>query len=860
MKASLIAETGSAFDGHTFATLIGYGASAVCPYLALEAIALSARNGNLGEMSAEEGQARFRQAIELDLLKIPAKRGVSTNRSYHGAQLFTALGLGRGLVKLCFRGTTSPLNGIEIGQVARDCLTRHRSAFSPTVVELKDSGEIHALPSSPDHEAHAVTSEEIKAMYGFRRTLARGEFEKWEAITQSRPDGPVSLRDLWDLVRVGPAIPREQVEDDNLSIIRHIMGGDMSYGALSWEAHTTAASGFNRSGSRSGSGEGGENPSRFGTETNSKIKQLAPGHFGATPWYLSSGDEVSIKMAQGAKPGEGGQISGRKVTEEIARARHTPVGLDLYSPAPHADIYSIEDFGQSRYDVRQVHPTGRVCGKTVSAEGIGTIASGTAKAGFDVFLVSGQEGGTGASPLGSTKHAGLPWEIGIADSHQTLVKNGLRDHMVLRVDGGIRTARDIVIAAILGSEEVALGTVVMDVEGCVRARVCHAPIDRETGKQRNCPVGVATQDPGARKKFRATPEQVAALLWETAESVCQLMASLGIRRFTELVGNTELLRRKKLDSFPEPIRSKIASLDLTRLTTHQGRVNRAMHPADFCHAAPTNRIDDLVATVYGAIIDGNGRAVVRETVTNCDRNIGTRVSGIIARRWKGEGLPDPKAILYQLVGSAGQSFAAYTERGMRFELEGEANDGVAKGLNGSIVIVRPAPDATFEWHENVAAGNGMGLGAISGEGYFGGQVGDRPANRNSGASFVAEGLGYHGCAFMTEGEFVSIGDAIGWNFGSGMTGGWAALYDRFGRVPRHLHPKDVKHFPLAGSLQEARVKQLITNHLQFTGSPRAREILERWDQCVQRFVLVVPAKAAIPIAATATTGAAVPAK
>ncbi|MBI5134772.1 glutamate synthase large subunit [Candidatus Uhrbacteria bacterium] len=833
MRASIIAETGTAFDVHTFAVLIGYGASAVCPYLAFQALRQSALAGEHGsDINPQKALRSFQKAIEAGILKVMAKRGVSTLRSYHGAQLFSAIGLGRRLVEECFRGTVSQLGGIENEQVFRDMLTRHTAAWKPEKSELLPNGEVRDLPPGPGREVHAVDRQVVKAMHAFRRSGSRQDARSLFRLIDERPC-PVFLRDLW-VLSSKTSIALEEVEPVS-SIIRRLVGADMSDGALSPEAHRTIAEAMNRLGTWSGSGEGGEDPERFGTVTNSAIKQVAPARFGNTPEYILNAIVVSIKMAQGAKPGEGGQLPGFKVTVRVAKNRYITPGKGAFSPAPHHDIYSIEDLKQLIEDLKQLYPGVRVCVKLVSTVGVGTIAVGVAKAGADIILISG-EGGTGAAALGSIKHAGEDWETGLADAHQRLVENGLRDQVILIADGGMRTPRDIVIAGILGAEMVALGTILALAGGCVMKRECHL---------NTCPVGVATQDEKLRQKYTGTPEQEMFFVTELAEGVRDLLASLGQHSFADIVGHTELLRRRPLANLPEEVRPKAAQLDLTRLTVPVGRLRRTLHPADFCKASPRNELDDMIAAAHSEILQGNGQAEVEVNITNRNRNFATRLAGIIAKRFGNPGLPHPSRLVLKARGSAGQSLGAYLVPGIRIELEGEANDGVLKSACGGEVVIRPSPQVRYSWVQNVILGNFALYGATGTPDRYprlfaAGQAGERFAVRNSGAVAVVEGVGDHACTFMTRGIVVSIGDKVGWNFGSGMTGGWAALYDQADIVPYQLH-SDVKRARLSDDPERvARVRELVEEHWRGTQSPRARDILDHWETRVRHFWLVEP--------------------
>lgn len=833
MQADLVVVSGTACDAHAFALLIGYGASAVHPYLACATIQQAARAGMYGAITPEQALQLYQHAIEAGLLKIIAKMGVSTIRSYHGAQLFSATGLGHAIIMRSFRGTVSPVEGIDSDQVARDALLRHRLAFADEtagVTQLTKRGDLKSLPKGKGGEIHGDDAAVVKAMYAFRANPNPETFAAFQRAVDVKP-GPVHLRDLWTWASTVP-VPVEEVEPI-IGIVRRFRVSSMSYGALSDPAHRTLAEGANRVGARSGSGEGGEDPTRFGTDTNSSVKQIAPGRFGVTPEYVLSALVIEEKMGQGAKPGEGGQVPGNKVTEPIAEIRRGTPGVGIFSPSRHYDFNSVEDGTYIAGGQRQLNPDVSVSMKLVSTPGVDTITIGCVKTGADIVLIAGKEGGTGAAPLGSIMYAGDELETGLAETHKLLVARGWRKKVVLEVDGGLRTARDVVIAGILGAELFGFGTLALESIGCVKKDECHLG---------SCPVGITTQDPALVAKFPGTPENVVDLFTYLAEGVRAILAELGYRRFDDIIGRAELLQRRPLVEFPESIRPDIERLDLSRLTVPVGRLQRDVHPADFRRPPPPNPVDDQIAVDYADVLAGQGQAVVERLITSRDHYIGTRLAGVIARRCGDKGLPIPDALTLKLTGSAGQCFGLYLVPGLRLELTGEANDGVGKSMCGGLIIIRPPPEARFDWSDSVIIGNVALYGATGGRLFVPGQAGEWFAVRNSGAVTVVEGIGDHGCMFMTRGLVVSIGDALGWNFGSGSSGACSmVLYDQFRRARRQMSP-DVTMTELAEATAEeiAQVRALIEEHYRFTGSPRAYAILDQWWKSLDHFRLVRP--------------------
>jgi glutamate synthase (ferredoxin) len=809
-RLGLVAEAGDAWDVHHVATLIGYGAEAVHPWLALQAVRAAA---------GDDGRQRFRSAAEKGLLKVLSKMGISTLASYHGAQIFEALGLGAEVIERCFAGSVSLLGGIGFTEIAEDVLVHHGAAYGEgaTPRDLPDHGRIRYRREGEDHGWSPPLV----------RALQAAAFDAVASQVAARP--PAGPRDLLS-IRSGPPVPLDEVEPV-AAICRRFVSTAMSLGALSPEAHRVLAIGMNRIGARSNSGEGGEDPETYaplpnGDRADNRIKQVASGRFGVTTQYLVRADELEIKIAQGSKPGEGGQLPGHKVTALIARLRHSVQGVPLISPPPHHDIYSIEDLAQLIHDLKQVNPRARVGVKLVAEAGVGLVASGVAKAYADYVLVSGHNGGTGASPLSSIKHAGSPWELGLAETHALLIGNGLRHRIELRVDGGLRTGRDVVVAALLGAEAYGFGTAVLVATGCAMARQCHL---------NSCPTGIATQDPRLRAKFRGTPEQVVGYFTWVAQEVRGLLASMGARTLEEIVGRADLLERVDRPELP-----RAQMLDLSAILSGPARGS----------ASPRRRtvsrndrpgfasLDDEILRGLAPALDAGRPFAGRYRIGNHHLTVGARIAGRMVERWGAGGLP-PETIRLGFRGSAGQSFGAFAAPGMCLELEGEANDYVGKGLSGGAIVIRPfreAPRPLDQGH--VILGNTALYGATAGSLFAAGRAGDRFAVRNSGAVAVVEGAGSHCCEYMTGGVVMVLGET-GVNLGAGMTAGTAYVLDESGALERRTN-RDSACVGRLDALDHERVHDLVREHAARTGSVRARALLGDWDRVRTAFRKVTP--------------------
>ncbi|HEX9780812.1 MAG TPA: glutamate synthase large subunit [bacterium] len=823
MRASIVVEAGDVHEVHHMACLIGYGASSCYPYLAIQTIKSMVDEGRFGDMSFATSLKDYRKAINQGILKIMSKMGISTVGSYRGAQIFEALGIGPELIEECFPGTPSRIGGIGYEQLAADVLSWHRRAFeSPEPMQL-DAGGFYKYRR--DGEYHAFNPEMIRTM---QQAITVGDYEtykKYVSAVHARP--PTALRDLLDIRPMGPPVPLEEVEPI-AEITKRFATPNISYGALSLEAHETIAIAMNRIGGKSGSGEGGEDPARYHPtdaqmNKNSHSKQVASGRFGVTPEYLMSAKELEIKMAQGSKPGEGGQLPGHKVSADIARVRHTIPGVSLISPPPHHDIYSIEDLAQLIYDLKMINPGARICVKLVAEAGVGTIAAGVAKGYADNILISGHDGGTGASPLSSIKHAGVAWELGLAETQQTLRLNGLRDRVILRVDGGMKTGRDVLMGAVFGAEEFGFGTSALVATGCVMTRQCHL---------NTCPVGVATQDARLRARFKGTPEMVMNFFIFLAQEVREAMAALGVRRFEDLIGRTDLLAPRPAADLPP----KAATVSLGFLTTVIDRGPR-FHtlPRNDRHDTP---LDERIIKDAAAAVEGRGKVALSYAIRNTDRTVGARLSGIIAQRYGDTGLP-PASVEVTLRGVAGQSFGAFCINGVRLSLIGEANDYVGKGMGGGELIIRPPDESPFAWHKNSIMGNTCLYGATGGVLYAAGRAGERFAVRNSGAIAVVEGVGDHGCEYMTGGIALVLGET-GRNFGAGMTGGRAYVLDRDRVFEKRVNLELVQLERLDGQDDVNNVRTLLERHFVATKSNMALEVLTDWDDFQELFWMVVP--------------------
>ena len=830
-RASLVIVADDVRDVHQVACLLGYGADAICPRLALQTVANDADTSEDSQLSSPEAQDNLQAALEDGVLKILSKMGISTVDSYRGAQIFEVIGLGAEVVDVCFTGTPSTLGGIGWRDLGEDVLARHASSGleNPGYYrDLKRGGEYHTHNKTAVDAlvATAVSRavDDMAAAHLLQRAI-KGDnddlYEQFASIVNGRP--PTELRDLLELVPSGDPIPLDEVEPAS-AIATRFSTGAMSHGSLSAEAHETLAEAMNLIGGKSNCGEGGEDPYRYRTrgqvrgDKNSKIKQIASGRFGVTPEYCAYADELQIKVAQGSKPGEGGQLPGHKVSDEIARLRHTQRGVTLISPPPHHDIYSIEDLAQLIFDLKQVN-RGEVSVKLVAVDGVGTIAAGVVKALADTVQISGSNGGTGASPLSSIKHAGMPWELGLAETQAVLIENKLRDRVRVRVDGGFMTGRDVVIAALLGADEYSFGTAAMIAEGCIMLRACH----KDT-----CTTGIATQRPHLRAKFAGTPEGVASYLLFVAEEARQLLASLGLRSFDEAIGRVECLRQKSIGE------SRPDSMDLTPLITppedtHAPR--RFVEPVEL--QRPRSALGDrLVVDAFHAVWDGD-EIELAYPISNGDRTVGAALGGAIALEW-GDTPPRGTAKV-RFDGEAGQSFGAFLTHGIEFELVGEANDYVGKGMGGGRIVIRPpANDAG----NAVLAGNTCLYGATGGHVFIAGAVGERFGVRNSGAVAVVEGAGDHAAEYMTGGTIVILGP-VGYNLGAGMTGGEVYAWDPKARLTARLNTALVEaERPDAEHLEE--VRWLVEKHFELTGSRRAQQLLEDWRSMGEQLWYVAP--------------------
>jgi glutamate synthase domain-containing protein 2/glutamate synthase domain-containing protein 3 len=830
-RAGIVVDGDDARDSHHAACLLTNGADALCPRLALETIAELAGRGTLGgSIGAEEAQGRYCEALEEGVLKIMSKMGISTLDSYRGAQILEAVGLGRDVVDLCFAGIFSALDGLSLEELGADVLLRHFSAHAAKPVltntgfiKFRKGGEYHA--TNPDVvdalQTSAGLNTDQKAAHHLLRAVkgpqagSRGEtdegYRRFAALVDERP--PTEPRDLLELIASSDPAPLEMVEPAS-DIARRFSTGAMSHGALSSEAHETLSLALNMIGGKANTGEGGESPERYRDRRNSAIKQVASGRFGVTPAYLAWAEELQIKMAQGSKPGEGGQIPGSKVTEEIARLRHTVPGVSLISPPPHHDIYSIEDLAQLIFDLRQANPGADISVKLVASEGVGTIAAGVVKGLADVVHISGADGGTGASPLSSIKNAGLPWEVGLADTQAALVANGLRSRARIRVDGGLKTGRDIVVAALLGADEFSFGTAALVAEGCILVRTCH---------RNTCPVGIATQDPELRKRFAGTPEMVARYLLLVAEDVRGLLARLGLRSLDDAIGRTDLLRQKRTGDV------RADRLDLAPLLATRGDERRFR---DASMDTPRSALGDrLYADAMEAVTDGRS-VELGYRISTSDRTVGARLGCALARAEDGS---QRATVSATFEGAAGQSFGAFASNGMHLRLIGEANDYVCKGMAGGRVVISPPSDDAGDPY---LVGNTALYGATGGQLYVAGRAGERFAVRNSGAVAVVEGAGDHACEYMTAGAVVILGPT-GRNLGAGMSGGEVYVYDPGATIATRINPQLVAGYqPSAAQLVSLR--RTIRRHLTHTGSRVAQVMLADWGVASRSFVRIAP--------------------
>ncbi len=818
---SLNVRSAECVDVHSFAVLIGVGATTINAYLAQESIADRQRRALFGGTTLTEAVRRYKKAVDKGLLKVMSKMGISVVSSYRGGYNFEAIGLSRALVAEFFPGMQSRISGIGMPGIARNVLALHKAAWDEDAVTLPVGG-LYKLRRRG--ETHAFEGSLIHTM---QTAVANDSFQTWMRYSEAvRRQPPVALRDLLDFTEGHAAIPVDEVESIT-EIRKHLVAPGISLGALSPEAHETLAIAMNRIGARSDSGEGGEDEARFkprpnGDNANSAIKQIASGRFGVTAEYLNACREIEIKIAQGAKPGEGGQLPGFKVTSLIAKLRHSTPGVTLISPPPHHDIYSIEDLAQLIYDLKQINPDAYVCVKLVARSGIGTIAAGVAKAKADAILISGHSGGTGASPQTSVKYAGIPWEMGLTEAHQVLMLNRLRHRVRLRTDGGIKTGRDVVIAAMLGAEEFGIGTASLVAMGCIMVRQCHS---------NTCPVGVCSQDETLRAKFDGTPEKVINLFSFVAEEVRNILASLGVKRLRDVIGRTEHLRQVSRGG------EWLDDLDLNPLLVQADPGGHARYCTEGRNEVPDTLDAEMIADA-GPLFERGEKMQLQYNIRNTHRAIGTKLSSRITRQYGMAGL-QPGHVTVRLRGSAGQSLGAFAVQGLKLEVLGDANDYVGKGLSGATVAVRLAPSSALVSQHNTIIGNTCLYGATAGQLYAAGQAGERFAVRNSGAVAVVEGCGSNGCEYMTGGTVAILG-AVGDNFGAGFTGGMAFVLDVDGMFERRVNPDSIEWQRVAHPHWEGVLRKLVETHARETSSRYADGLLHDWPGTLSRIWQVVP--------------------
>jgi glutamate synthase (NADPH/NADH) large chain len=837
VRVGLLIETGEAREVADVALLVGYGAGAVNPYLAFEAIeAIGA-----SDLSLPPGEAidHYVHALDKGLLKVMSKMGISCLSSYQGAQIFEAIGIGQGTIDRFFPGTASRVGGIGLAEIASESLMKHSGAFDVPLGDIatdEDAVEVGGVYNwRVGGERHLWSPRSIASLQKAVRLSDAKSYEDYTHAINDQNDDPVTLRGCWDFVAADPPVPLEQVEPA-AEIVRRFATGAMSFGSISKEAHENLAIAMNRIGGRSNSGEGGEDEARFiplpnGDSKRSAIKQVASARFGVTAYYLVNGDELQIKIAQGAKPGEGGQLPGHKVDEAIARVRHSVPGVTLISPPPHHDIYSIEDLAQLIYDLKCVNSRARVSVKLVSETGVGTIAAGVAKAHADTIQIAGHDGGTGASPLSSIQHAGTPWELGLAETQQVLVLNGLRDRVRIQADGQLKTGRDVAFAALLGADEFGFATAPLVASGCIMMRKCHL---------NTCPVGIATQDPVLRARFQGTPEHVINFLFFVAEELRAIMARLGFSTLDEMVGRADCIVPRTINhpkasllDFANVLLRATPGRDSQEAQSEAGESIRPPGPPRYeIQLSPP---DEALLEAARLSIKYGEPSAVKVELTNADRTFGARLAGEIARKHGADGLRD-STVVVEATGTAGQSFGAFATRGMLLVLEGDANDYVGKGLSGGVIAVLPPARASFKAHENVIVGNTCLYGATSGKAFFAGRAGERFAVRNSGAISVVEGVGDHGCEYMTGGTVVVLGPT-GRNFAAGMSGGVAYVLDDERALSARCSRATVDLEALTAEGEEI-VRGLIEEHVAHTRSARGAQVLATWSK--RHFVRVMP--------------------
>jgi glutamate synthase (NADPH/NADH) large chain len=825
----LVVETGDVWEVHHFATLLAFGATAINPYLALSTIETLKDNGSLEtNLDLKTLYKNYVKSVNDGLLKIFSKMGISTLQSYHGSQVFEILGINKAVVDKYFSGGITRIGGLGLDEIAREALCKHKIGFgsSKTDVRLLPEGGIYQWKRRG--EAHLFNPETVHLLQHATRSNSYAVYKTYAAKINEQTEKHYTIRGLLDFAHHREAISIDEVEPIE-SIMTRFATGAMSFGSISHEAHSLMAIAMNRIGGKSNTGEGGEDEIRYdklpnGDSMRSAIKQVASGRFGVTSNYLTNADELQIKMAQGAKPGEGGQLPGHKVDDWIAKTRHSTPGVGLISPPPHHDIYSIEDLAQLIFDLKNANRAARINVKLVSKAGVGTIAAGVAKAHADVILIAGYDGGTGASPISSVKHAGLPWELGLSEAHQTLVRNKLRSRVVLQTDGQLKTGRDLAIAALLGAEEWGVATAALVVGGCIMMRKCHL---------NTCPVGVATQDPELRKLFSGKPDHVVNLFRFMAEELREIMAELGFRTIQEMVGRVQFLKvRDNIQSW------KAKKVDLSGILHPMNNTKgMTLYNSEKQDHGMDAIIDWKLLEHAKTALEDKTPVFATFDVKNVDRTIGTLLSNEISKIYGSAGLPD-NTINYKFKGSAGQSFGAFTTKGVSFELEGEGNDYVGKGLSGAQLAVYPAANATFNPEENIIIGNVALYGATSGELFVRGMAGERFAVRNSGATTVVEGIGDHGCEYMTGGRALILGET-GRNFAAGMSGGIAWIYNPNGTFADNCNKEMVDLDPLSVQ-DEEQITALLKKHIHLTGSKVAQGILKNWKEASAQFVKVYP--------------------
>ncbi|WP_273320275.1 glutamate synthase large subunit [Vallitalea guaymasensis] len=828
-KVDIIVETGDARDVMHMALLIGYGATAVNPYVALDTIMHLVENKLYvtEDISYEEAYSRYKKAIGNGLLKILSKMGIGTLQSYHGAQIFEAVGINSDIIIKYFPGTPSRIQGIGIDIIAKEVIMRHSVAFNSLrnpYQNLLEGGNLHWRKES---EAHLFNPDTISKLQQSCRTGNYDLYKEYAGLINNQSEKLCTIRSMLDFSTMG-SIPLSEVEPVE-NIVKRFATGAMSFGSLSKEVHETLALAMNKLGGKSNSGEGGEDPARFvkdkdGSSRNSAIKQVASGRFGVTAEYLVNAEEIQIKMAQGAKPGEGGHLPGHKVTEAIAKVRHSTPGIDLISPPPHHDIYSIEDLAQLIYDLKNINEEARINVKLVSEVGVGTVAAGVAKAHADVVLVSGHDGGTGASPASSIKYAGLPWELGLAETQQTLLMNDLRSRIVVQTDGQLKTGRDVAIAALLGAEEFGFATAALVVSGCIMMRKC---------QKNTCPVGVATQDPELRKHFKGKPEHLINFFTFLATELREYMAEMGFRTIDEMVGRVDMLKPNQ-----SKMHWKAKAIDFDSIL-YRPELPSRIQPK--CVKEQEHGLEDIfdrtLISDAAEAIDSKSKVYKEYPVKNIHRTVGTMLAGKVAKKYGDNGLTDD-TIHYKFNGSAGQTFGGFATSGMTLELEGDANDYLGKGLSGGKLIVYPDKNATFDAGENIIVGNTLLYGATDGEVYINGIAGERFAVRNSGATAVVEGVGDHGCEYMTGGIALILG-STGRNFGAGMSGGIAYVLDEIGDFEKNRCNYQLVITETIQDEDITRIKRLLENHIKYTDSEKAKAIINNFEQYKDKFIRVI---------------------